>query len=86
MCFFDSPIGRCEAVRELVLLDETQQECACEHGCAAGCDCPLKGLFSERSGVSDGTVLPLGPPDFRGAARRPQAPQMQPRSEAFVFS
>lgn len=53
MCFFDSPIGRCEAVREMVLLDETQRECACEHGCPPGFKCPLDGCFATVSGVSE---------------------------------
>ena len=96
MCFFDSPIGRCEAIRELVLLDETQQECACEHGCPADIDCPLKGWFTKQSGVSDPASLPHRP---AGWVRRPmkalahppapeirRQPQPQPRSEAFVFS
>lgn len=53
MCFFDSPVGRCEAIGEMVLLDETQAECACEHGCPPGFDCPLAGYFAEVSGVSE---------------------------------
>ncbi|MDT3670379.1 MAG: hypothetical protein ROZ37_08595 [Aromatoleum sp.] len=89
MCFFDSPIGRCEAVRELVLLDETQHECACEHGCAAGFDCPLKGWFTEQSGVSDAASLPWGArlrPAAAGSTRV-EAPRVEaPRLEAFVFS
>lgn len=90
MCFFDSPIGRCEAVRELVLLDETQQECACEHGCAAGADCPLKGWFTEQSGVSDAASVPRRGLVVRPAAAvspRVPAPRVEaPRLEAFVFS
>ncbi len=58
MTFLDSPIGRCEAVREMVLLDETQKECAREHGCPDGRNCPLKGWFTEQSGVSDPANLP----------------------------
>ncbi|CAH1747270.1 conserved protein of unknown function [Thauera humireducens] len=53
MSIIDSPIGRCEAVHEMVLLDETQQECACEHGCPPGFDCPLAGYFAEVSGLSE---------------------------------
>lgn len=53
MSIIDSPIGRCEAVHEMVLLDETQQECACEHGCPPGFDCPLTGYFAEVSGLSE---------------------------------
>lgn len=52
MCFFDSPVGRCEAVREMVLLDETQAECACEHGCPPGRVCPLAGCFTAVSGLA----------------------------------
>ena len=51
MSIIDSPIGRCEAVHEMVLLDETQQECACEHGCPPGFDCPLAGYFAKVSGL-----------------------------------
>jgi len=58
MCFFDSPVGRCEVVGELVLLDETQRECAREHGCAPGQACPLRGYFAEFSGVGDPAELP----------------------------
>lgn len=47
MCFFDSPIGRCEAVQEMVLLDETQEECACEHDCPKDRVCPLAGYFAD---------------------------------------
>jgi len=53
MSFIDSPIGRCEVVREMVLTDQTQSQCACEHGCAPGLKCPLEGCFAEISGVSE---------------------------------
>ena len=53
MGVLDSPIGRCEAKKEMVLLDETQAECAAEHGCKPGCDCPLEGHFAKVSGLSD---------------------------------
>jgi len=52
MCFFDSPIGRCEVAREMVLLDQTQRECAREHGCPPGQACPFDSCFCEMSGVS----------------------------------
>jgi hypothetical protein len=45
MSTFDSPIARCEAVREMVLTDETQAECAREHDCPPGRVCPLCGCF-----------------------------------------
>ncbi len=53
MSLLDSPIGRCEAVREMVLLDETQHECAAEHGCPPDRDCPLEGYFASVSGLSE---------------------------------
>ncbi|MCP5231214.1 MAG: hypothetical protein H6948_03825 [Zoogloeaceae bacterium] len=53
MSTFDSPIGRCEEVREMVLLDETQAQCAAEHGCPPGTVCPLCGCFVEVSGLAD---------------------------------
>ena len=48
---FDSPLARCEIVREMVLTDETQAECAHEHDCPAGCECPLRDYFTTRSGL-----------------------------------
>ena len=59
MSIIDFPIGRCEAVREMVLLDATQHECACEHGCPPDFDCPLVAYFSEVSGLSDETAAAL---------------------------
>lgn len=59
MCIIDSPIGRCEAVREMVLLDETQRECAREHGCPPDRVCPLEDCFTQRSGVSEETLRAL---------------------------
>ena len=53
MSFFDSPLARCEAVREMVLTDETQSECAREHNCPPGFKCPLCGYFTENSGISE---------------------------------
>lgn len=53
MSFFDSPIARCEAVHEIVLTDETQSECAREHDCPPGFECPLNGYFTESSGLSE---------------------------------
>lgn len=49
MSIFDSPIARCEAVREMVLTDETQAECAREHECPASRVCPLDRYFVEPS-------------------------------------
>ncbi len=53
MSIFDGPIARCEAVHEMVLTDETQLECAREHGCPADRQCPLQGWFTETSGVAE---------------------------------
>lgn len=53
MSIFDAPISRCEAIHEMVLTDETERECAHEHGCPPGRDCPLHGCFAERSGICE---------------------------------
>jgi hypothetical protein len=53
MSFFDAPLARCEAVRQMVLTDETQPECAREHDCPPGFKCPLCGYFTESSGISE---------------------------------
>ncbi|HRH74389.1 hypothetical protein [Zoogloea sp.] len=53
MSYIDSPISRCEAVREMVLTDQTQAQCAYEHGCPPGRNCPLDGCFAEISGVTE---------------------------------
>lgn len=47
MSIFDSPVARCEAVRVMVLTDDTQAECAREHECPPEMACPLKGYFVE---------------------------------------
>jgi hypothetical protein len=70
MCFIDSPIGRCERVREMVLLDQTQAECAAEHGCAPGCACPLTGCFYEASGLSDEHARELAARETAKVVRR----------------
>ncbi|MBN9696571.1 MAG: hypothetical protein J0L85_12320 [Zoogloea sp.] len=57
MCFIDSPISRCEAVREMVLTDQTQGQCAIEHECPPGRRCPLDGCFAETSGVTEEATL-----------------------------
>jgi hypothetical protein len=36
----------------MVLLDQTQRECAREHGCPPGQNCPFDNCFCEMSGVS----------------------------------
>lgn len=53
MSIFDAPLARCEAVRQMVLTDETQAECAREHDCPPGFKCPLCGYFAESSGICE---------------------------------
>jgi hypothetical protein len=38
-----SRIIRCEIVHKMVRINQTQLECAVEHGCSPGCHCPLVG-------------------------------------------
>lgn len=56
MSFFDGSIGRCEAVREMVLTDQTQRQCALEHGCPPGRECPLDGCFAKVSGLAESDI------------------------------
>jgi hypothetical protein len=51
MSFIDSPLARCEAMRQMVLTDGTQAECAREHDCPPGLKCPLCGYFVEATGI-----------------------------------
>lgn len=62
MCTFDGPIARCEAVHEMVLTDETQVECALEHGCPAERRCPLQNYFAEFSGLVETDPADLASP------------------------
>jgi hypothetical protein len=59
MSFFDAPLARCEAVRQMVLTDETQAECAREHDCPPGFKCPLCGYFTESSGINEETSMQM---------------------------
>jgi len=59
MSFFDAPLARCEAVRQMVLTDETQAECARDHDCPPGFKCPLCGYFSESSGISEESSMQM---------------------------
>ena len=43
---FDSPIDRCPVCAQMVLLDQTQVECAREHGCNTKMPCPLQRYFT----------------------------------------
>jgi hypothetical protein len=42
----DSPFDFCKVCREYVLLDQTQRQCAAEHGCGHRPDCPLARYFT----------------------------------------
>lgn len=42
---FDSPFDYCPHCGEMVLLDQTQRECAEEHRCG-NVECPLRNCFS----------------------------------------
>ena len=59
MSYIDSPMGICEAEHTIVLTDQTQRECALEHGCPPGRHCPLDGCFARVSGLSEEQVLAL---------------------------
>ena len=56
MSYIDSPIGLCEAEHTVVLTDQTQQQCALEHGCPPGRNCPLDGCFARISGIAEAQV------------------------------
>lgn len=75
MSFLDAPIARCEAARTMVLTDQTQGQCACEHGCPPGRVCPLDGCFAEVSGCYETappqvSAAPAIAPARGGVARR----------------
>jgi hypothetical protein len=42
----DSPFERCPVCGECVLLDQTQRQCAREHGCTDETTCPLHRWFT----------------------------------------
>jgi hypothetical protein len=43
---FDSPFEYCLVCKEYVLLDQTQRQCAREHGCDRIAKCPLQQFFA----------------------------------------
>lgn len=45
MSYLSSPIHHCNAENTMVRTDQTQKECALEHGCPPGRDCPLAVCF-----------------------------------------
>ncbi|MDR2165816.1 MAG: hypothetical protein LBO79_09425 [Zoogloeaceae bacterium] len=55
---FDVRFAPCEAVREMVIVDQTKLECVQEHGCPPGRVCPLEGCFARISGLFE-TDLPF---------------------------
>jgi hypothetical protein len=59
----DSPFERCPVCGECVLLDQTQRQCAREHGCAEETPCPLARWF---------TGVEFGAPDRRAKPREPR--------------
>lgn len=63
MSTFDSPVARCEVVREMVLTDQTQLDCAHEHDCPADSGCPLCAYFA-----AAGESAEEPPPDPERAA------------------
>lgn len=53
MSILDIDIARCEVAKDYVFLDQTQEQCKCEHKCKDGTICPLEGCFTNISGLSD---------------------------------
>lgn len=49
----DISVSRCEAAGEMVLTDQTQEQCALEHCCPKGTKCPLDGCFAIHSGIAE---------------------------------
>ena len=43
---FDSPIEPCPVCGQMVVLDQTQHECAREHDCPPDTPCPLQKYFT----------------------------------------
>ena len=41
-----SPIARCEAEHTMVQVNKLQQDCALEHGCPPGRNCPVGNCFA----------------------------------------
>jgi len=60
---FDSPIDHCLVCRQMVVLDQTQAECAREHRCKMGTLCPLREYFT---GIDSGIDQPKEIPRDKG--------------------
>ncbi|MEO8411923.1 MAG: hypothetical protein ABI478_15245 [Propionivibrio sp.] len=56
MSYIDSPLGICAAEHTVVLTDQTQRQCALEHGCPPGRSCPLDGCFARVSGITEAPI------------------------------
>lgn len=41
MSYFDVPLGRCEVMRTMVMIDQTEAECTLDNGCPVGRRCAL---------------------------------------------
>ena len=52
---FDSPIEACPVCGQIVVLDQTQRECASEHHCSRKIECPLRQFFT---GLDFSALLP----------------------------
>lgn len=48
---FNSPTAFCTVRRAYVAIDQTQPECALEHGCEPDTNCPLESVFARRESV-----------------------------------
>jgi hypothetical protein len=59
---FDSPMEYCTICRQMVTLDQSQDECAREYGCRLDTVCPLLSYFP-RTDAAHGTGF--ASPSFR---------------------
>jgi hypothetical protein len=46
---FNSPTAFCTARRTWVAIDQTRRECALEHGCGQGTNCPLQSMLARNA-------------------------------------
>jgi len=61
MGVFDARFAPCEAIKEMVIIDQTRTECVCEHECPPDRVCPLEGCFAEVSGLFETAPPLVGP-------------------------
>jgi hypothetical protein len=52
---FNSPLHYCPLCKQYVELDQTQQECALQHGCKVE-PCPFTNLFKPEASTSEKTT------------------------------